>query len=146
MSDLARKLAGYEDHFKSHQHQVNRFFLMAEKAFNTQYFPSSAVTRKGDNAGDLTALGMHYELDFRFVVLEAGPTTMLEVSLPATGHAPKERLALWYVDRLGNVRPAQNNGFNPDSIDDRSFLLEILDTAQRAYFALVQGDLPKTQE
>lgn len=147
MSDLARKLAAYEDHFKSHQHQVNKFFLMAEKAFNTELFPSSTVTRQGDSAaGHLAALGMRYDLDFRFVVLEAGPITILEVSLPATVHAPKERLALWYVDRLGNVRPALGNGFNPASIDDTSFLQDILDTAQRAYFALVQKDLPKAPE
>lgn len=146
MSQLAQKLAAYEEHFKSHQHQVNRFFLMAEKAFNTEFFPSSTVTREGDSAGHLAALGMRYEMDFRFVVLDAGPTTLLEVSLPATVHTPKERLALWYVDRLGNVRPALDNGFHPDSIDDRSFLLEILDTAQRAYFALVKKALPKVAD
>jgi len=146
VTQLVGKLAGYEDHFKSHQHQVNRFFAMAGTAFNTQYFSSIAVTRESDNSGYLTAMGMRYELDFRFVALEAGPTTLLEVSLPATAHAPKERLALWYVDRLGNVRSALDNGFNPDSIDDRSFLLDVLDTAQRAYFAIVQKDLPKTPE
>lgn len=143
MSDLARKLAAYEKHFQSHQDQVNKFFAMAEKAFNTEFYPSSTVTRQGDSAGQLGALGMRYELDFRFVVLEARPTTLLEVSLPATVHTPKERLALWYVDHLGNVRPALDNGFNPASIDDISFLLEMLDTAQRAYFALVKKALPK---
>ncbi|ABE42910.1 hypothetical protein [Polaromonas sp. JS666] len=145
MSQLAQKLASYENRFKNHQKQVDQFFETAKVAFNTEYFPSIKVTRAEDDKGQLSALGMRYELDFRFVVLADGPTTLLEVSLPATAHTGKERLALWYVDSLGNVRTDPNNSFSTANVDEKSFLIELVDKAQQAYFALVKKTLPTIQ-
>ena len=142
MSKLAEKLAAYEISFKHHQNLINRFSIAAESAFNLKYFPSSKFISIVDGNGQYEALGMRYELDFHFVVLEDIPTTILEVSLPAKVHRAKEMLGLWYVDMSGNVLPNFDKQSGSNTIDDKSFMLEIADTTLQAYFALAQKEMP----
>ena len=142
LSQLAQKLADYETYFKQHRALINRFSIAAVKFFNREFFPSSNFTSIVDGHGQLNALGMSYELEFHFVILENMPTTILEVSLPAKVHRAKETLALWHVDESGNVRSNSNQEFGPNTIDDKSFMLEIADTTLQAYFALAQKEMP----
>ena len=144
MVGLTEKLTTYEALFKIHQDQVDKFFKMAEHPFDEESFPSIRVTRREPGEGVLVTLGTKYELSFRFVVL-AHPTSILEVSLPATTHTDKQRLALWYVDDLGNVRAMVDSSSSLANINDRSFLVALVDRAQTAYFALVKKTLSNTQ-
>jgi hypothetical protein len=145
MSDLARKLAAYEEMFKEHQTQVTKFYQAAENCFNdNKYFPSTRITRVKDGEGSLVTLGTDYEISFRFVVWDEGDAKgVLEVSLPAIGRKDSQRVGLWFVDQLGNVKKPGET-FASNLIDNESFVVKLLDAVQQAHFALVKKSTAPT--
>lgn len=146
MTDLPQKLAAREDRYKDYLQQVDRFFLKASGTlFNAQFFPSIKFTRKTDPtwkvAGELMALGVRYEIGFTFAILGGQPYGVIELLIPATAYDVEQSLGRWFFDHLGNVRDKPAATPATHSIDDGDFLVKLVDTAERGYFALVAKSL-----